>query len=128
MEELIALESSMMALKSLQELGLRYMSGLLIRNSVLTDRGLRNTASDLRVPKIKSSTVNQKSSSYRGAKILNSLSTECSEVSLRKLKCLSVSFLTSNFYSIHIWGRFSRSYFAINDSFVIKYACTLRIS
>ena len=90
MEELIALESSMMALKSLQELGLRYMSGLLIRNSVLTDRGLRNTASDLRVPKIKSSTVNQKSSSYRGAKILNSLLTECSEVSLRKLKCLSV--------------------------------------
>ena len=51
-----------------------------MRNSQLTERGLRTTATDLRIPKRKSN-VGQKSFPYRGVKVWNSLPTDCKQIS-----------------------------------------------
>ena len=100
-EELVAHESNMMVFISLHGMGSRYTSSLFIRNSQLADRDLRNAATDFRVPKRKSN-AGQKSFSYRGAKVWNSFSVECKQVSsLRKLKPLLNRFLTSSFYCIY---------------------------
>ena len=77
-EELISDETKLTVLKSLNDLGPKYMYKMFTKNSHLTERNLRNTTTDLRLPWRKS-TVGQKSFSYRGAKVWNSLSTECKE-------------------------------------------------
>ena len=77
-EELISDETRLMVFKSLNDLGPNYMYKIFTKNSHFTERNLRNTTTDLRLPWRKS-TVGQKSFSYRGAKVWNSLSTECKE-------------------------------------------------
>ena len=62
-QELIADETKMMVFKSINDFGPKYRYKMFIRNSHLTEGILRNTTSF----------------SYRGAKVWNSLSTECKE-------------------------------------------------
>ena len=74
-DELISSESNIMVFKSLHGLAPQYMSNLFTKTSQLTSRNLRNPATDLRVPK-KKSTNGQKCFSFRGAKSWNGLSAE----------------------------------------------------
>ena len=86
--ELIADETKMMVFKSLNDFGPQDMLNMFTKNSQLSKRNLRNTTTDLRLP-LRKSTAVQKSFSYRGAKMWNSLSTECKETrSLRVFKSL----------------------------------------
>ena len=62
-----------MVFKSLNELAPKYMCNLFIRTSQLTSWNLRNSATDLRLPK-KNSKNGQKCFSFRGAKTWNALS------------------------------------------------------
>ena len=73
--ELIADETKMMVCKSLNDFRPQYMVNMFTNNSQLSERNLRNTTTDLRLP-LRKSTAGQKSFSYRGAKMWNSLSTE----------------------------------------------------
>ena len=68
----------MMVFKSLNDFGPQYMHNMFTKNSQFSERNLRNTTTDLRLPSRKS-TTGQKRFSYRGAKMWNSLSTECVE-------------------------------------------------
>ena len=77
-EELISDETKMMVFKPFNDFGPKYMYKMFTKNSHFTERNLRNTTTDLRLP-LRKSTVGQKSFSCRGAKVLNSLSTECKE-------------------------------------------------
>ena len=81
-------ETKMMVFKSLNDFGPQYMHSMFTKNSQLSECNLRNTTTDLRLP-LRKSTAGQKSLSYRGAKMWNSLSTECKETrSLRVFKSL----------------------------------------
>ena len=77
-EELIADETKMMAFKSVNDFEPHYMHKILTKNSHFSERNLRNTAIDLRLP-LRKSTGAQKSFSYRGARVWNGLSTECKD-------------------------------------------------
>ena len=66
-EELIASESNIMVFKSLHELAPPYMCNLFTKTSQVSSRNLRNTATDLRLPK-KNSKIGQKCFSFRGAR------------------------------------------------------------
>ena len=79
-DELIASESNVMVFKSLHELALRYTCNLFTKTSQLTSRNLRNTATDLRLPK-KNSKDGQKCFSFRGARSWNGLTAECKQAS-----------------------------------------------
>ena len=79
-EQLISNESKTMVFKSLNELAPQYLGSLFKRNSQCSTRHLRNTETDLRVPK-KTSANGQKCFSFRGAKLWNSLSAESKEAS-----------------------------------------------
>ena len=74
-DELISSESNIMVFKTLHGLAPQCMSNLFTKTSQLTSRNLRNSATDLRVPK-KKSTNGQKCFSFRGAKSWNGLSAE----------------------------------------------------
>ena len=74
-DELISSESNIMVFKSLHGLAPQYMSNLFTKTSQVTSRNLRNSATDLRVPKKKSAN-GQKCFSFRGAKSWNGLSAE----------------------------------------------------
>ena len=74
-DELISSESNIMVFKSLHGLAPQYMRNLFTKTSQLTSRKLRNSATDLRIPK-KKSTNGQKCFSFRGAKSWNGLSAE----------------------------------------------------
>ena len=50
-DELIASDSNIMVFKSLHELAPQYMCNLFTKTPQLTSRNLRNTATDLRLPK-----------------------------------------------------------------------------
>ena len=76
----ISCESKTMVFKSLNELAPQYLSSLFKRNSQCSTRCLRNTETDLRVPK-KTSANGQKCFSFRGAKLWNSLSAESKQAS-----------------------------------------------
>ena len=67
-QELIGDETKLMAFKSIHDFGPKYMYKMFTRNSLLTERILRNTTSNLRLP-LRKSTVGQKSFSYRQAKV-----------------------------------------------------------
>ena len=76
--ELIDIESKTMVFKSLNELAPPYLRSLFRKNSQSTSYRLRNTSTDLRLPKI--GTENgKKSFSFRGAKLWNSLSANCKQ-------------------------------------------------
>ena len=79
-EQLISNESKTMVFKSLNDLAPQYLSSLLKRNSQCSTRCLRNTETDLRLPK-KTSANGQKCFSFRGAKLWNSLSAESKQAS-----------------------------------------------
>ena len=74
-DQLITNATNIMVYKSLHELAPQYMCNLFTRASQLTSRCLRNTLTDLRLPK-KSSKTGQKCFSFRGAKAWNDLSAE----------------------------------------------------
>ena len=73
--DLVDQDSRLMVYKSINGLASQYMSNLFTRNSACSSRNLRNTKTDLRLPK-KTSANGQKCFSYRGAKLWNSLSAE----------------------------------------------------
>ena len=79
-EELIGYETKTMVFKSLNDLAPQYLCNLFRKNSVCSSRSLRNTETDLRVPK-KSSANGQKSFSFRGSKLWNSLPAESKSTS-----------------------------------------------
>ena len=79
-DELIATESNIMVFKSLHELAPQYMCNLFTKISQPTSRKLRNTATDLRLPK-KNSKNGQKCFSFRGARSWNGLTAECEQAS-----------------------------------------------
>ena len=79
-EELIGYESKIMVFKSLNELAPRYLCNLFTKNSQCSSRNLRNTETDLRLPK-KKSAKGQKCFSFRGAKLWNSLPAESKKAS-----------------------------------------------
>ena len=79
-EELIGYETKTMVFKSLNDLAPQYLCNLFTKNSVCSSRSLRNTDTDLRLPK-KSSANGQKCFSFRGAKLWNSLPTESKSAS-----------------------------------------------
>lgn len=92
-QDLIENESQTMVFKSLNGLAPEYLSGLFMKNCEHSSYTLRNTESDLRLP-LKKTTGGQKSFSYRGAKIWNSLSAESKQASSLSLfkKTLKKSF------------------------------------
>ena len=79
-DELINSESNIMVFKSLHGLAPPYMRNLFTKTSQLTSHNLRNSATDLRIPK-KNSTNGQKCFSFRGAKSWNGLTAECKQAS-----------------------------------------------
>ena len=79
-DELIAMESNIMVFKSLHKLAPQYMCNLFTKTSQLTSMNLRNTATDLRLPK-KNSKNGQKCFSFRGARSWNGLTAECKQAS-----------------------------------------------
>ena len=79
-EQLISNESKTMVFKSLNELAPQYLCGLFAKNSQCSARTLRNADTDVRLPK-KNSANGQKCFSFRGAKLLNSLSAESKQAS-----------------------------------------------
>ena len=74
-EELISYESRIMVFKSLNELAPRYLCNLFTKKSQCSSCNLRNTETDLRLPKKKSAN-GQKCISFHGAKLWNSLPAE----------------------------------------------------
>ena len=78
--ELVNEESRSVVYKSLNGLAPQYMHNLFTRNSTSNSRSLRNTATDLRLPK-KTSANGQKCFSFRGAKLWNSLPAETKQAS-----------------------------------------------
>ena len=73
--ELIDGETKTMVFKSLNKLAPQYLCDLFTRNSLCSSYSLRNTGTDLRLSKKRSSN-GQRCFSYRGAKLWNGLSTE----------------------------------------------------
>ena len=74
-DKLIAEESNTKVYKSLNDLAPQYLGCLFTRNSAGEARTLRNTSTDLRIPK-KTSLIGQRGFSYRGVKLWNSPSAE----------------------------------------------------
>ena len=86
--DMIKHESRTMVYKSINNKAPPYMSEMLTRNSQDATRQLRNTNTDLRLPK-KRKCNGQKSFSFRGAKLWNSLNTEAKlATSLNRFKSL----------------------------------------
>ena len=79
-EQLISIESKTMVFKSLNELAPQCLCGLFTKNSQCSTRTLRNTGTDVRLPK-KNSANGKKCFSFRGAKLWNSLSAESKQAS-----------------------------------------------
>ena len=106
-DQLITSETNIMVYKSLHELAPQYMCNLFTRASQLTSRCLRNTLTDLRLPK-KNSKTGQKCFSFRGATAWNDLSAEGKLTSLwqavySKIQSLNIYailqyFIQSNHY------------------------------
>ena len=77
--EVIDEESKLIVYKSINGLAPQYLRDLFTRNSFDNSYSLRNTATDLKIPK-KTSKNGQKSFSYRVVKLWNSLKTEKSGI------------------------------------------------
>ena len=76
--ELIDIESKTMVFKTLNELAPPYLCSLFRKNSQSTSYRLRNTSTDLRLPK-KGTENGKKYFSFRGVKLWNSLSANCKQ-------------------------------------------------
>ena len=79
-DELIDNETKTMVYKSLRDLAPQYLCNLFTKTSACSSRSLRNTETDLRLPK-KRSANGQKCFSFRGAKLWNSLPAESKKAS-----------------------------------------------
>ena len=105
-EDLIAYETQMTVFKSLNDFGPQCMYEMLSKTSQVTECSLPNTATDLRLP-LRKSAIGQKSFSYRGAKMWNSLSTECKEApSLWGFGVLNRLKRNISIYDVYIWSTF----------------------
>ena len=76
--ELIDEELKVMVYKPINDLAPQYLRNLFIRSSSCSSDALRNTTTDLKIPK-KTRTNGQISFSYRGAKLWNSLPNEAKQ-------------------------------------------------
>ena len=86
--DMIKHESRTMVYKSINNIAPPYMNDMFTRNSQDATRQLRNTNTDLKLPK-KRTCNGQKSFSFRGAKLWNSLDTEAKRAtSLNRFKSL----------------------------------------
>ena len=74
-KDIIETDTKLMVFKSLNGLAPQYLSDLFTKNLQIAPYNLRNTVTDLRLPK-KTTMGGQKAFSYRGAKLWNSLSAE----------------------------------------------------
>ena len=72
---IIETDTKLVVFKSLNGLAPQYLSDLFTKNLQIAPYNLRNTVTDLRLPK-KKTMGDQKAFSYRGAKLWNSLSAE----------------------------------------------------
>ena len=79
-DELVASETKTMVFKFLHELAPQYLCNLFTRNSKSSSYVLRNSETDLRLPK-KTSSNGQKCFSYRGAKAWNDLPPDTKQAS-----------------------------------------------
>ena len=79
-EQLIDKQSKLMVSKCLNDLAPRYPNEVFMKNVDCAARNRRNTTTDLRLH-LKNSSTGQKCFSFRGAKILNSLSTKVKQAS-----------------------------------------------
>lgn len=79
-KELIDRQTKLMVFKCINDLAPTYLCNLFTKKADCTERSLRNTNTDLRLP-LKSSANGQKCFSFKGAKSWNSLSTEVKQAS-----------------------------------------------
>ena len=79
-KELIDKQAKLMVFKCINDLAPTYLCNLFTKKADCTERSLRNTNTDLRLP-LKSSANGQKCFSFKGAKSWNSLSTEVKQAS-----------------------------------------------
>ena len=90
-EDLIQYELQIIVYKSRNGLAPQYLNNMFVANSSDSSYNLRNTATDLKLPK-KTSSNGQKGLSYNGAKMWNSLPTESklasSLASFKSLLCI----------------------------------------
>ena len=78
--DMIKVETACMVYKSINDLAPDYLSEIFTKNSACSKKNLRNTATDLRVPLLK--TCNgQRAFSYRGAGVWNHLDLEVKQTS-----------------------------------------------
>ena len=87
-----------MVCKSVHELAPEYLRGPFTGNSQLASQKLRNTATDMRLPKKKSAN-GQKCFSYRAAKLWNSLSIDYKRTSLLGIQLINLFFHVFYFVS-----------------------------
>ena len=93
--ELIDMESKTNVFKGVNELAPPYLHSLFRKNSRSTSYRLRNTLTDLRLPKI--GTENgKKPFSFRGAKLWNSLSANCKQAASLSIFKQHISFLNES--------------------------------
>ena len=104
-----------MVFKSLHELAPQYMCDLFTRASQLTSRYLRNTLTDLRLPK-KNSKTGQKCFSFRGAKAWNDL---FAEGKLNSSLAIFKKILHSIYYPFYYLGAFFVVSFKIFDIWLL---------
>ena len=74
-KDIIETDTKIMVFKSLSGLAPQYLSDFFTKNLQVAHYNLRNTVTDLRLPK-KKTMGGQKAFSYRGAQLWNSLSAE----------------------------------------------------
>ena len=110
--ELIEYESKTMVFKSPNELAPQYLRNLFTKNSQCATHNLRNTLTDLRLPKRKTS-AGQRCFSSRGAQFWNSLSADCNQATSLKIfkSCLNHFLLLICSLSIIISFNCNQKYF-----------------
>ena len=70
--DMIKVETACMVYKSINELAPDYLSQIFAKKSACSRKNLRNTATDLQIPLVKTSS-GQRTFSYRGARVWNHL-------------------------------------------------------
>ena len=78
--DMIKVETACMVYKSINDLAPDYLSEMFTKNSAYSRKNLRNTATDLQVPLMKTCN-SQRAFSYRGAGVWNHLDLEVKQAS-----------------------------------------------
>ena len=99
-EQLICIQTKVVTFKSLKSLTPQYLPNL-FKKGACTSRNLRNTNTDVRLPKM-NKTQGQIACSFRGAKIWNSLTIQKTHLDIEnwELKLFFIFFLSSFVYCI----------------------------